>query len=313
MPVATCQTLPPPPPGKTGWPWTVDCPAFPPQRSDGTAWRRISIVTPSFNQGMYLEETIRSILLQGYPNLEYIVIDGASRDNTRDVIQKYERFLSYWTSEKDRGQADAINKGFRRTTGDWIGWQNSDDFYQPNALSELCTAADDNSISVLYGRVNLVDQKSEMTGEYPTGPFDLHAMFPWPNMFNQSMFFHRRVLEAGHLIDDRMHHYLDHDYFWRLIFAGFKFEYAPGIGSSFRIHEFAKGATQHELAALELHGLYKKIYGQKSLPQSVRREALESLRGNCVNQFGKSRWNLFKQFTHDPACHCGNAWRGRGG
>lgn len=92
---------------------------------------RISIVTPSFNQGKYIEKTIKSVIGQGYPNLEYIVIDGASNDNSTDIIRKYEKQLQYWCSESDEGQYDAINKGFARSSGDIMAWLNADDMYLP--------------------------------------------------------------------------------------------------------------------------------------------------------------------------------------
>src|ERR1051325_5944309 len=95
---------------------------------------KISIVTPSFNQGIYLEETIRSVLDQNYPNLEYIVIDGGSTDDTVEIIQRHQRHLAYWVSEKDSGAADAIAKGFRRSTGSILAYLNSDDTYLPGAL-----------------------------------------------------------------------------------------------------------------------------------------------------------------------------------
>src|SRR5262245_29806610 len=119
--------LPSPPPNRQGWPWTQE--GAP--RLDGTpgeCWPRISIVTPSYNQGRFLEETIRSVLLQGYPDLEYIVIDGGSADDSVEIIRKYERWLSFWVSERDRGQVDAINKGLRRCSGVLRNWLNSDDF-----------------------------------------------------------------------------------------------------------------------------------------------------------------------------------------
>jgi glycosyltransferase involved in cell wall biosynthesis len=133
--------LPPPPPGKTGWPWTVDTPPLPETRPDGTPWPRISIVTPSYNQGQFIEETIRSVLLQGYPDLEYIIMDGASSDESADIIKKYAPWLAHWESGRDKGQADAINKGFRKTSGRILNWLNSDDTLQPRGL--WCVASID--------------------------------------------------------------------------------------------------------------------------------------------------------------------------
>ena len=127
--------LPPPPSGKTGWPWTVEPARVPAMRPHGSPWPRISIVTPSYNQGQFIEETIRSVLLQGYPDLEYIIIDGGSTDGTVDVIKTYEQWLTYWISEKDRGQSHAINKGFTKTSGQIGAYLNSDDFYLPGAVA----------------------------------------------------------------------------------------------------------------------------------------------------------------------------------
>jgi glycosyltransferase involved in cell wall biosynthesis len=130
----TLAELPPPPTGKAGWPWTVDSRFLPPTRYDGSSWPRISIVTPSYNQGQFIEETIRSVLLQGYPDIEYFVIDGGSSDQSIEIIRKYERWLTYWTTEKDRGQAHAINKGFARATGQIGAYLNSDDYYCPEVF-----------------------------------------------------------------------------------------------------------------------------------------------------------------------------------
>lgn len=136
----TLENLPAPPAGKRGWPWDVASSAFPPKRPDGTAWPRITIVTPSLDQGEFLEESIRSVLLQGYPNLEYFVLDGGSTDGSLDIIRRYEPWLSFWVSRPDAGQSDAINQGLAAASGDILGWLNSDDYLAPDALRVAATA-----------------------------------------------------------------------------------------------------------------------------------------------------------------------------
>ena len=135
----TVAKLPPPPTGRAGWPWTQAAEA--PQLAERVdSWPPITIVTPSYNQGSYLEETIRSVLLQGYPRLEYIVIDGGSTDASVGILQRYDGWLTYWVSERDSGQSEAINKGFARGGGEIHGYLNSDDAYQPNALARVAAA-----------------------------------------------------------------------------------------------------------------------------------------------------------------------------
>lgn len=120
-----------------GWPWTQESKPLPQAMPDGTPWPKVTIVTPSFNQGWALEQTLRSVLLQDYPCLDYIVMDGGSSDNSLEVIRKYEPWLSHWQSEPDGGQSAAINEGFRRANTEWVAWINSDDYYMPGALQRL--------------------------------------------------------------------------------------------------------------------------------------------------------------------------------
>ena len=149
--------LPPPPKGKIGFPWTAETP--PQYFAENLP--KISIITPSFNQGQFIEETIRSVLLQNYPNLEYLIIDGGSTDNTLEIIKKYSNFIHYWISEKDNGQSDAINKGLKQATGDVFNWLNSDDFYLPNALLIVGNAFKNKALNVFCAQqyVETIDGK----------------------------------------------------------------------------------------------------------------------------------------------------------
>jgi glycosyltransferase involved in cell wall biosynthesis len=128
--------LPAPPPGRTGWPWTEESRQMPERMSETQSAPRVTIVTPSFNQGRFIEEAIRSILLQGYPDLEYFVLDGGSTDSTVEIIRKYSRWIDFWVSEPDRGQSAAINRGLRMGSGVYAAWINSDDMLCRNALAD---------------------------------------------------------------------------------------------------------------------------------------------------------------------------------
>jgi glycosyltransferase involved in cell wall biosynthesis len=131
--------LPAPPSGRIGWPWTEasNTSEWLVKRSE---WPRVSMVMPSFNQKDFIEESIRSVLLQGYPDLEFFVYDAGSSDGSAEIIRKYEPWLTYWVSEKDRGQSDAINKGLRKATGKYFNWQNSDDVLTPCSLFKIVDA-----------------------------------------------------------------------------------------------------------------------------------------------------------------------------
>jgi hypothetical protein len=136
-PPASLASLPPPPPGRSGWPWTEASASLPPQRPDGKPWPLVTVVTPSFNQADFLEETLRSVLLQGYPALEYMVMDGGSQDGSRSIIERYSPWLTYWQSRPDGGQASAVNEGLARARGAVFNFINSDDILLPGTLEAV--------------------------------------------------------------------------------------------------------------------------------------------------------------------------------
>ena len=142
--------LPPASDPNPGWPWHHK---NRPNELPIDVWPKISIVTPSYNQAEYLEQTIRSVLLQRYPNLEYIIMDGGSTDGSVEIIRKYQEWITFWTSEEDQGQTDAIQKGFSRSTGSILAWLNSDDIYFPGALVAMAQAHLLSPRTVLLGKV----------------------------------------------------------------------------------------------------------------------------------------------------------------
>jgi GT2 family glycosyltransferase len=136
MSTPTPEELPDPPAGVSGWPWTEGSDPLPDTKPSGEPWPKVSVVTPGYNHGQFVEKTIRSVLLQGYPNLEYVVMDGGSTDETVEILETYDPWIDSWVSEPDDGQSDAINKGFRRSTGTYGSWINSDDWLCQGALAK---------------------------------------------------------------------------------------------------------------------------------------------------------------------------------
>lgn len=205
--------LPPPPAGKTGWPWTSDGPAK--DNGPSIPLPVISLVTPSYNQGQFIERTIRSVLLQGYPNLEYFIIDGGSTDETVDIIRKYEPWLSGWTSEPDRGQSHAINKGFARCSGEVINWLNSDDLLAKDALSAVGHAfvesPDTDIVLGLCRREYLSDPHAGHL-DRPLPSMERVAMLPVINPITQpSCFIRRAIIQRDPVVDESLHYTMDFD------------------------------------------------------------------------------------------------------
>jgi glycosyltransferase involved in cell wall biosynthesis len=288
--------LPAAPTGKTGWPWTEGSEILPECMPDGSEWPRISIVTPSYNQGQFIEETIRSVLLQGYPNLEYIIIDGGSTDNTVDIIKKYEPWITYWVSEKDQGQSHALNKGFQKATGQLIGWQNSDDFYAPNTLIHIAIESNRSSeFDVMYGQTHNTDAEGTFMRAYPVSAFDLCKMLPFLNMCNQSMFFRKRIFDRNFFIDQTLRHGMDQEFLIRLAINGFRFHFMPEVLGYYRVHEHAKGSKQEDICAEEGLRLFTSIYENKLSPQELKEKALQSIYGLCIDNFGKLRLKIFRK------------------
>ena len=203
---------------KNGWPWTVNIPEFPERMPDGNEWPKISIITPSYNQGRFIEATIRSILLQGYPNLEYFVIDGGSKDNTIDILKKYDKFITKWVSEPDKGQTHAINKGINYATGEIIAYLNSDDLYLPESLKTAALYLTSHpDVTMVYGNILHIDKSGDIIERVENEEFDYDQLLSWILYIPQPATFIRgRVVKEIGLFDENLNLAMDHDYWVRI-------------------------------------------------------------------------------------------------
>ncbi|WP_009634496.1 glycosyltransferase family 2 protein [Synechocystis sp. PCC 7509] len=265
-PALTLDDLPAPPPRKSGWPWTEQ--SRPPLVSKMPP---ISIITPSYNQGEFIEATIRSVLLQGYSNLDYIVIDGGSTDNSVEIIKKYQPYLSYWVSEKDGGQSDAINKGINKSTGEIIGWINSDDVYTKNSFSKVINGFSRNSDCILvHGDRILIDRDDNVTGWGFLPAFDpTKAGF---NVCSETAFWRRSAMEQVGLLDKDLKFAVDLEFFCRLYKVG-KFIKLNEYLGYFRCHADSKSSTIAHIGKQEAEREWQKLFGSdntnwKVSPQS---------------------------------------------
>lgn len=236
----TLKDLPLPPSGKTGWPWTEESPQLPDTMLDGSPWPKISIVTPSLNQGQFIEETIRSVLAQGYTNLEYIIIDGGSNDGSVDIIKKYEKWLTYWVSEPDRGQSHAINKGFNLSKGEIVAWINSDDIYLPGIFEKLYKVFDQGA-DMVFGDCHVVneDKKIIKIRNVPQ-VFDVDHLILQGNFIMQpSAFLRKTVFEDVGGLDESLEFAMDYD-LWIRIGLKYKVKRIDVYLSCLRKHPHAK-------------------------------------------------------------------------
>jgi glycosyltransferase involved in cell wall biosynthesis len=251
--------IPSSPENKTSWPWLPGKPVdFQPVSAANLP--RITVVTPSLNQGQFIEETIRSVLLQGYPNLEYIIIDGGSTDNSIEIIKKYEPWLACWVCETDQGQSHAINKGIERATGDWIAWINADDIYLQSAISNVAATITQSArpVSWIVGATIFTDPELREMDRFkpdlytaagrdinyePMGWIDFVCTkrsgisLPQPSSF----WLRSAVKQAGG-IDESLRYAMDHELYGRLAYQGFRPVLIDEALACFRMHPEQKTA-----------------------------------------------------------------------
>jgi len=201
----------------------------------------VSIVTPSYNQAAYLEETILSVLNQDYESIQYIIIDGSSSDGSVAIIKKYEGRISHWISEKDRGQTDAINKGFALAEGEIISWLNSDDTLHPNAVSEVVQYLIKNpDIGLVYGDTNYIDENSNLIGKFPAAQTSLKKLKRgYVHIPQQASFFRKSLWDQVGPLDPNFFFAMDYDLWVRLASIS-RIIYLPRVWANFRLHTDAK-------------------------------------------------------------------------
>ena len=204
----------------------------------------VSIVTPSRNQALFLETTMLSVLNQDYPDIEYLVIDGASTDGSLEIIQKYQKRLAYWVSEPDRGQTDAINKGFARARGEILAWLNSDDIYLPGTISRAVDYLTSNpEAGMVYGAADFIDENDKRIGHFPARQTNYRRLRQgYVHIPQQSTFFRASIWKHVGPLDPSFFFAMDYD-LWVRIARIARIDYIPEAWSLFRLHQNAKTIT----------------------------------------------------------------------
>lgn len=230
----------------------------------------VSVVTPSYNQAAFIEETILSVKDQDCPNLEHIVVDGGSTDGTLDILRRFEREYNLrWISEKDRGQTEALNKGFRMAQGAVIGWLNSDDTYLPGTVSKAIEQFNQHDhVGWVYGDGCWVDESGDILRVWKSRPFDLGALVRGPYYIVQpTIFFRRELFSRIGFLNEALDYTMDTEFVFRLGLAS-EASYIPQILATRRLHSGAKSANRTPFAK-EYITILKDLYARSDLPSSV--------------------------------------------
>jgi glycosyltransferase involved in cell wall biosynthesis len=246
---------------------------------------KISIVTPSYNQGQFIEETIKSVLSQDYPNLEFIVIDGGSTDNTLKIIKKYERHLTYWVSEPDNGQAHAINKGIQKCTGEIFNWLNSDDYLEPGSLFKIADAFSDINVDLVAGRVRNFSELNEEI--IPNQKLSAKGLMCWERgvkFVQPGVWMRRGLIHKCGGIDEQYHYSFDWDLYIRYLYHFPVVKELDDLLVHFRLHEDSKTQSMYEKFQMEQNLIIEKL---------SRTKELEKLKSVCDFKIQQLGWTIF--------------------
>ena len=281
----------------------------------------VSIVTPSFNQEKYLEEAIRSVLAQDYSNVEYMVMDGGSTDDSVEVIQRYADRLAHWESQPDRGQAHAINKGLLQAKGDIMGWLNSDDVLLPSTVTDMVKAFEQHpEVGVVYGKLERIDARG---GKIPTPilPKD-RVEFSKEYVVDECLvnqpgsFWRRRIMEKAGMLDERLVYALDYELWIRMVLSGARFLHLPQVVAQFRLSEDSKTVSRSATMAQEQLNVLDMLLAQSDLAEKLElserqlRQRLSKARANISlhafygywksHRWAEARYWLFRALRYRP-------------
>jgi glycosyltransferase involved in cell wall biosynthesis len=226
------------------------------------SYPKISIVTPSYNQGRFLERTILSVLNQNYTNLEYIIIDGNSTDGSVGIIKKYEKYITYWVSEKDKGQSHAINKGLNVATGKYFGWLNSDDYLEPGVLAHIAMGFEDEGVGTVCGKIKIIVENGDCIGIRFNKKISFDELLNGTAQINQPGSFHRKALlnQYGYL-DENLNYVMDYELWLRLgRYCGFR--QLDVVVANHTFHSASKTQSEFTKFLPEIKKVRKK-YGGK--------------------------------------------------
>jgi len=239
---------------------------------------KISIVTPSFNQGKFIEQTIQSVLNQNYPNLEYIIIDGGSVDNTVEIIKKYEQHIHYWISEPDNGQTDAVNKGFAKCTGDIFNWLNSDDYYEPGALQTISNLFTSNpAVNIVCGK-----EWSFVEGSYERRTLNGGSVIK-ANVFETirigiidqpCTFFRKKSIDSFFPLNIDLHYVMDRLLWWSYLLKNGQDSIlqTDKVFTNFRLHPQSKSIGEAALFTTEFDRLKLSLFQQLNAPEILEHQ-----------------------------------------
>lgn len=223
---------------------------------------KVSVVTPSYNQGAFIGRTLRSVAMQDIAGLEHLVFDGGSTDSTLAVLGNAEPPVR-WVSARDRGQTDALNQGIRASEGEIIGWLNSDDVYYPGAIARVLEVFRDHpEVDVVYGMADHIDVDDHAFEDYPTTDWDFELLKERCFICQPALFFRRRVVERHGLPDERLQYCMDYEYWLRLGKAGVRFHYLPHKLAGSRLYADNKTLGARVAVHREINDMMRRMFGK---------------------------------------------------